>query len=325
LSSVLTADHQADTMLNHWLGRMRRPEHLHALAFRGVLADLMDTCTPTNQAGVGAAWRAWLGQVDWPWLAYRLLLPCALGLSAAALIAGRGSPRAALWVTMAAQALLLLCVGVALIRRRARDVPAPKRAPRRLEAIALGVGFCASALLGVASLLSGDPGRTVVYVALAGMTGPALVMAWHSVADWRAERPHRWHYELAVMPWLTALVIALSAGWLLSRAPNSEPFDLREQTLLAQTALAVVVEQMVFLRWRSGLVRPGNRRRLPFADGPFALSLALQLRAWGGYVLPAGLFVLTVLGAGPWWSVLGLVAFLAGQALWHALTSAWVS
>lgn len=246
-------------------------------------------------------WRAWIAHFKGSRASCRVFLPAAVGSQAA--LAWRGSPgRGAWWV--AAFCFFLAALASCQVMRQGRR----PQCPLLLGSLLASSGAAIAGPSGVGRLL-----------AMVSILGGAVALLWHSRQDWLGGRAAGWSYELATMPWFSALVLGLSGGWLLSRASLRAPIGLGEQRVVALGIGTMLLEQVVFLRWRAGIARPGNRGRLPFRDVPHALAYLLQVRAWGGYVLPATLMTLTLIGFGAHWSILAILFFLLGEALWYGL------
>lgn len=129
-------------------------------------------------------------------------------------------------------------------------------------------------------------------------------------------------YGVVAIPILGAFKIGLLGGWLLTRGRSQPRILAADQTGLSLVMLAMVLELLLFLRWRSDITRENGRLHLPPSLSRAGFVWLGNLKAWGDALLGSALLLMTLSREGVGYAVGAFVVCVLSQVFWHRLAIA---
>jgi len=128
--------------------------------------------------------------------------------------------------------------------------------------------------------------------------------------------------EVLSLPILGALQMAFCGGWLLSRGSLGREIVPQDQSLLSLAILAIVVEVLVFRRWKDAITRENGVLQLPASLSRWGYVGLSNLKAWGVSLGVSGLLLMTITQEGAVFGWLAAAAMVVGQVMGWVLVLA---
>jgi len=246
-------------------------------------------------------------QGEWAWIGEHILTPCAVGaLGRQCWVVPQGLFRPLFPVIG-----LLISLLLAFLRCRSSLAETAGKSPRRKPYDECGLLGGAS-LGAIAHLVITLSGRQEAYlarfIALAAGLAAMVIITFN---DYRAQQERAELYIFGLFPWLTAIKLGVLGDWLITRLPIHGRFVMADQSTVSLVILAAMASLLAFPR-RSIIGRGRSGGAYPSLQGT---SNERALFAWGGYIGPGILLVLTITAGWVYFALLAWGLLLWGEGL----------